>query len=177
MEGVEMTSAVSRATTALLVTLFIGSCSLLGPAKPEGPVTCLLDVNGTRQTRPCEEQFRTSALDIKLKGQYLQQVSAEIGISREKLVELTDKTVNTVTWLRDLCRDWNACAINANDYNGRKVKLVEIEQNFYAVVSQAQALQKTPTTKSSDDPAVRDLQGRIDVHLAEISKVAPGGNR
>ena len=145
----------------------------LTSAQP-GPITCALDPGGVRYQRPCEAQFASSAANIKAKASVLQKVGVELGLSRDKIAEVADKTLNSVAWLRDLCADWNACAISQDAYQERKTRLVAIEDNFYSLARQAQKLREAGTTKSVGDPAVRDLEARFAVHVAEASRLAPG---
>jgi len=153
------------------VAIGVSGCSnVMTPSTQQ--VACRFDPGGQRSIRPCEAQFQASALDVKLKATVLQQYGAELGISRQKLIDVADKTLNTVAWLRDLCADWNACAVTVEAYNERKTKLVAIEDNFYALASRAEALSKAATKKSLDDPDVRELANRIDVQMAEADKLA-----
>ncbi|HBH04408.1 MAG TPA: hypothetical protein DDZ42_21270 [Candidatus Rokubacteria bacterium] len=144
----------------------------LTSAQP-GPITCALDPGGVRYQRPCEAQFASSAANIKAKASVLQKVGVELGLSRDKIAEVADKTLNSVAWLRDLCADWNACAISQDAYQERKTRLVAIEDNFYSLARQAEKLRQAGTTKSVSDPAVRDLEARFAVHVAEASRLAP----
>src|SRR3990172_5670197 len=145
-----------------------------GPAAQPAAITCPLDKGGLRYQRPCDAQFATSAANIKAKASVLQKFGVELGLSRDKIAEVSDKTLNSVAWLRDLCADWNACAIDVDAYQERKTRLVAIEDNFYSLARPAQKLREAGTTKSVGDPAVRDLEARFAVHVAEASRLAPG---
>src|SRR3972149_2378953 len=135
----------------------------LTSAQP-GPITCALDPGGVRYQRPCEAQFASSAANIKAKASVL---------PRDKIAEVADKTLNSVAWLRDLCADWNACAISQDAYQERKTRLVAIEDNFYSLARQAEKLRQAGTTKSGRDQPVRAQEARVAVHVAEASRLAP----
>src|SRR3972149_5526201 len=102
-----------------------------------------------------------------------QKCGVDRGRPREKSRGSPDKTLNSVAWLRDLCADWNACAISQDAYQERKTRLVAIEDNFYSLARQAEKLRQAGTTKSVSDPAVRHLEARVAVHVAEASRLAP----
>ncbi len=147
----------------------------LTPSKEPTAINCDLDKGGQRYQRPCEAQFATSSANIKAKATFLEKFGTELGLSRDKLADVTDKTLNSVAWLRDLCADWNACAISVDAYQDRKTRLVAIEDNFYALVRQAEKLKEAGTTKSPDDPAVKDFAARLDIQIAEARRLAPQG--
>lgn len=138
-------------------------------------VTCPPNIGGTRYTRPCDAQFETSRLNITAKANVLQKVGGEVGVSPTKLADVSDKTINTVAWLRDLCTDWNKCAIALSDYQERKKQLLIVEDNYFSLVNRAEELQKGTPSKGAEDiqTARKDLDALIGSHLAFIEKLRP----
>lgn len=163
-----------RDVTLLVIAIATGTLgcpSHWGPTgKEPRKVDCGASMGGERYQRPCEDQFTASSANVKLKGSYLQDASVEIGVSKDKLIEVTNETVNAVTWLRDLCADWNSCAISIVDYQERKKAYLALEDNFYAIWAKAKGAKETTATKGAPGTEVRDLNVLIDAQKTAYSR-------
>jgi len=165
---------MTRCLVGVLLAVQVAGCTgTWGPKGNETVTTqCAASLGGARIQRPCEDQFETSSANIKLKGSYLETISAEIGYNKDKLVEVTNETVRAVVWLRDLCADWNACAISDVDYQDRKKKLIAIEDNFYAILAKAEALKDSKSKGPADASALADLGALVDAQRASVARIA-----
>lgn len=124
---------------------------------------------------PCENPVNADAANIKLKADLIKKFGIELGYKRDKLQELTDKTISAIGWRANLCHDWNACAIDDELYQKRKDELVKIEKEVYAIAKQAEELNKAKAGKA-DIPAelkrsIEELELSMSVLLRAIDRV------
>jgi hypothetical protein len=160
-----------RTAVLVAVVLALSGCDKLQPSKPGTILSCSTEMGGPRYTRPCDAQFDASAQNIKVKADVLQKVGVEFGISKDKLIQVSDKTVNSTLWLRDLCADWNACAIGHTRYQDLKTKLMSIEDNYFRIIQRAEEISAQPGKKGPADPAVKEVEILVDSQLLEINRI------
>lgn len=145
-----------------------------GEISGSATIDCGKKLGGVRPLRSCEKPLEATKRDIHVSGTFLERIGVIFGITREKLISVTDETLKTTIWLADLCNDWNACAISSEEYQKRKDKLISLQQRYYALVARAQTLEHEPTTRGAESsPAVKDLEALLDHLIADIDRLEP----